>query len=79
MTSSDDPRPEQPAQPPEAPREEQRSMLGQLAEHAADGSVQAAAGYVTVKALGKVFGDRGPGKGGGESSPPADQPPPAAE
>ena len=51
-------------------------MLGQLAEHAADGSVQAAAGYVTVKALGKVFGDRNSGKGG-DSGPPSDQPPQA--
>jgi hypothetical protein len=74
--SNDEPRPEQPAQPAGAPREEQRSLLGQLAEHAADGSVQAAAGYVTLKALGKLGGGD---KGGGQSEPPADQPPPPAE
>jgi hypothetical protein len=79
MTSSDDSRPKQSAQPAGVPREEQRSMLGQLAEHAADGSVQAAAGYVTVKALGKVFGGRDSGEGGGKPEPPVDQPPPETE
>jgi hypothetical protein len=76
MMRSDESGTEQAVQPAE-PQEVQRSWLGQLAEHAADGSVQAAAGYVTVKALGKVFG--GQDKGGGKPEPPSEQPPSQAE
>jgi hypothetical protein len=74
MMRSDESGPDQPGQPSE-PQETQRSFLGQLAEHAADGSVQAAAGYVTVKALGKVFG----GQDKAKPEPPREQPPPPAE
>jgi hypothetical protein len=63
VTNNDDSRLELAAQSAGMPRE----------EHAADGSVQAAAGYVTVKALGKVFGGRDSGKGG-DSGPPSDPP-----
>jgi hypothetical protein len=82
MTSSDDPRPEPSGQPDETPQEGQqvyRHWLSQLAEHAADGSAAAAGGYVTKKALGKVFGGRGQDKDGGEFGPPDDQGPSSKE
>jgi hypothetical protein len=71
---------QQPAQPAEASPEAQRNLpqvLEQLGRLAEDGAVKAAAGYATVKVLGKVFG--GQDNGGGKPEPPSKQPPPPAE
>jgi hypothetical protein len=79
MTSSDDPRPEQPAEPPQEVQRNLPHVLGQLAQHAGDESVKVAAKYATVKALEKVFGGRDSDKGSGESGPPSSQGPPETE
>jgi hypothetical protein len=80
MMQGDESGAQQPAQPAETSPEAQRNLpqvLEQLGRLAEDGAVKAAAGYATVKALGKVFGSQG--KGGGKPAPPPPPPPPQAE
>lgn len=82
MTSSDDLRPEQAAQPAEAPQEIQRNLphlLGELAQHAGDGAAAWAGGYAAKTVKEKVFGGRGQDKDGAKPDPPAEPPPAHAE
>jgi hypothetical protein len=82
VTSNDESRPEQPAQPAETPQEAQRhwpSIVTELAHKAADGTVTGAAAWTAKRVLDKKFGGRGQDKGGGKPEPPSDPPPSQAE